>query len=200
VTSLTSRCLPPILVEIPFPAAHRPDIDWQEAAICRQADPELFFPIGTSGAEIQRPKAVCARCPVRRPSLAYALATRQEFGIWGGRDENERRLLHLAAEIAGAGGDVTQALARMLRQVSVSRVRGEPSPIALGRQIVRPGAISPVSHGSTKGANSGVSLLLQPSWLPRLPNRIGHLDSHLPGRVSCALSRNLTGSRGASTR
>jgi hypothetical protein len=57
VTSLTSRCLPPILAEIPFPVAHRPDIDWQEAAICRQADPELFFPIGTTGAavaEIQR--------------------------------------------------------------------------------------------------------------------------------------------------
>lgn len=97
MTSLTSRYLPPILTELPFPAAHRPDIDWQEAAICRQADPELFFPGGTTGAavaEIQRAKAVCARCPVRRPCLAYALATRQEFGIWGGRDENERRLLH----------------------------------------------------------------------------------------------------------
>ena len=97
VTSLTSRCLPPILAEIPFPAARRPDTGWQEAAICRQADPELFFPIGTTGAavaEIQQAKAVCARCPVRRPCLAYALATRQEFGIWGGRDENERRLLH----------------------------------------------------------------------------------------------------------
>jgi WhiB family redox-sensing transcriptional regulator len=97
VTSLTSRYLPPILAEIPIPAAHRPDIDWQEAAICRQADPELFFPIGTTGAavaEIQRAKAVCARCPVRRPCLTYALATRQEFGIWGGRDENERRLLN----------------------------------------------------------------------------------------------------------
>lgn len=97
MTSLRSRCLPPILAEIPFPAAHGPDIDWQEAAICRQVDPELFFPIGTTGAavaEIQQAKAVCARCPVRRPCLAYALATRQEFGIWGGRDENERRLLH----------------------------------------------------------------------------------------------------------
>lgn len=69
MTSLTSRCLPPILAEIPLPAVHRPDIDWQEAAICRQADPELFFPIGTTGAavaEIQRAMAVCARC---RPSL-----------------------------------------------------------------------------------------------------------------------------------
>jgi len=72
-------------------------MDWRHRAICRDEDPELFFPIGETGAaaaEIQRAKAVCARCPVRRPCLAYALATGQEFGIWGGRDENERRLLH----------------------------------------------------------------------------------------------------------
>jgi WhiB family redox-sensing transcriptional regulator len=31
---------------------------------------------------------------VRQPCLTFALATRQEFGIWGGHDENERRLLH----------------------------------------------------------------------------------------------------------
>ena len=67
------------------------------AAACGQADPELFFPIGSAGAgaaEIQRAKAICAGCPVRHPCLTYALATSQEFGIWGGRDENERRLLH----------------------------------------------------------------------------------------------------------
>lgn len=96
MTSPPSRCLPPTLAEILIPAA-RPDIDWQEAAMCRQADPELFFPIGTTGAavgETQRAKAVCARCPVQRPCLAYAMTTGQDFGIWGGRDENERRLLH----------------------------------------------------------------------------------------------------------
>ncbi|MFY9928870.1 MAG: WhiB family transcriptional regulator [Streptosporangiaceae bacterium] len=62
----------------------------------RQADPELFFPIGSAGiaaAQILRAKAICAGCPVRRPCLTYALATSQEFGIWGGRDEDERRLL-----------------------------------------------------------------------------------------------------------
>jgi WhiB family redox-sensing transcriptional regulator len=31
---------------------------------------------------------------VQQPCLAYAMITRQEFGIWGGCDENERRLLH----------------------------------------------------------------------------------------------------------
>lgn len=94
MTSVTSRTPLPVSAEISRLAAHRQDAEWQEAAVCRQADPELFFPIGSAGtaaAEIQRAKAIC---PVRRPCLTYALATSQEFGIWGGRDETERRLLH----------------------------------------------------------------------------------------------------------
>lgn len=97
MTSVTPRNLHVVQAEISRLAAYRRDADWQEAAVCRQADPELFFPIGSAGAaaaEIQRAKAICARCPVWRPCLTYALATSQEFGIWGGRDENERRLLH----------------------------------------------------------------------------------------------------------
>ena len=69
---------------------------WQESAACRDADTELFFPIGSAGqavAEMRQAVALCAGCPVRRPCLTYALVTGQEFGIWGGYDENERRLL-----------------------------------------------------------------------------------------------------------
>jgi WhiB family redox-sensing transcriptional regulator len=72
------------------------DTPWEELAACRQADPELFFPIGTTGpavAQIRQAKAVCAGCPVREPCLAYALSTGQDFGIWGGYDETERRRL-----------------------------------------------------------------------------------------------------------
>jgi WhiB family transcriptional regulator, redox-sensing transcriptional regulator len=97
VTSATSRNPASIQAALPTPAAHRLPTAWQEAAACLQADPELFFPIGTTGkaaAEIQHAKAVCVRCPVQQPCLAYALTTGQEFGIWGGCDENERRPLH----------------------------------------------------------------------------------------------------------
>jgi len=45
-------------------------------------------------AETQQAKAICARCPVRQPCLAYALATGQAYGIWGGYDEEERRVLN----------------------------------------------------------------------------------------------------------
>ena len=69
---------------------------WRESAACRYLDPELFFPLSTTGrgaAEAGQAKAVCARCPVRQACLDFALATGQEFGIWGGRDERELRLL-----------------------------------------------------------------------------------------------------------
>lgn len=69
---------------------------WTESAACRGADPELFFPISSAGVsqrQIRSAKAVCARCPVRPACLDYALATGQRFGIWGGLDEDERRLL-----------------------------------------------------------------------------------------------------------
>jgi WhiB family transcriptional regulator, redox-sensing transcriptional regulator len=69
---------------------------WRDSAACRHVDTELFFPIGKAGAavaETRRAKLVCAGCPVRRACLAFALATGQEYGIWGGYDEDERRQL-----------------------------------------------------------------------------------------------------------
>ena len=42
-------------------------MDWRHRAICRDEDPELFFPVGTSGPallQIAEAKSVCRRCPV----------------------------------------------------------------------------------------------------------------------------------------
>ena len=67
--------------------------DWRSAAACRSADPELFFPISNSGKsleQIAKAKAICADCLVRRDCLAFALRTRQVYGIWGGASEVER--------------------------------------------------------------------------------------------------------------
>ena len=79
------------------PATSHRSSSWRESAACRSYDPELFFPIGKAGpalAQVQRAKAVCARCPVRLRCLIFALDTRQQYGIWGGYDEDERRDLH----------------------------------------------------------------------------------------------------------
>jgi len=69
---------------------------WAARGACRHADPELFFPVAPAGsalAQLARAKKVCARCPVRTPCLEFALETGQDFGVWGGTSEQERRVM-----------------------------------------------------------------------------------------------------------
>ncbi len=72
------------------------DYSWRNQAICRDTDPDLFFPIGTTGQallQIARAKEVCGECPVSTECLEYALETNQDSGIWGGLDEEQRRAI-----------------------------------------------------------------------------------------------------------
>lgn len=74
-------------------------MDWIQRARCRSEDPELFFPVGTSGTaveQVQRARAVCMRCQVRPQCLEWALATGQDSGVWGGLSEEERRAVRRA--------------------------------------------------------------------------------------------------------
>lgn len=71
-----------------------PKQDWRHASACRDEDPELFFPIGTSGPallQIEQAKAVCRRCDVTDQCLQWALDSGQDAGVWGGMSEEERR-------------------------------------------------------------------------------------------------------------
>lgn len=69
---------------------------WRHKAACLGEDPELFFPVGSTGAALERieaAKAVCQRCAVSTHCLEYALETNQDAGVWGGLQEDERRTL-----------------------------------------------------------------------------------------------------------
>jgi WhiB family redox-sensing transcriptional regulator len=71
-------------------------VNWRDEAECLSIDPELFFPVGTSGpalVQIQEAKSVCRRCPVVDECLQWALDSGEETGIWGGTDEDERILI-----------------------------------------------------------------------------------------------------------
>lgn len=71
--------------------------DWRHDSACRDSDPELHFPIGTSGPALiqaEQAKAVCRPCPVRDQCLQWALETRTDYGVWGGMTEDERRAIH----------------------------------------------------------------------------------------------------------
>jgi len=70
--------------------------DWRDTAACRDSEPNLFFPIGSTGSavdQIEAAKAICLECSVREECLNYALETNQEAGVWGGYAEDERRRL-----------------------------------------------------------------------------------------------------------
>ena len=70
------------------------DYSWRNEAVCRDTDPELFFPVGTTGQallQIDKAKEVCDECPVKVKCLDFALETNQDSGIWGGTSEEERR-------------------------------------------------------------------------------------------------------------
>ncbi|MFD3958104.1 WhiB family transcriptional regulator [Streptomyces bacillaris] len=70
--------------------------NWRTHAACREEDPDLFFPIGTSGPAVVQAaeaKAVCRTCPVQAQCLEWALENGQDTGVWGGLAEDERRAL-----------------------------------------------------------------------------------------------------------
>lgn len=63
--------------------------NWTEFSKCANVDPSLLFPGDGSG--VDDAKKFCKDCPVKGRCLEYALATRQDFGVWGGTSERERR-------------------------------------------------------------------------------------------------------------
>ena len=73
--------------------------DWRVDAACRDTDPDLFFPVGTTGPAIEQiasAKAVCGECDAQSECLEFALATNQDSGVWGGTSEEERRQIRRA--------------------------------------------------------------------------------------------------------
>jgi len=72
------------------------DGNWRKDAACRDTDPDLFFPVGTTGPaieQIESAKAVCRTCDAQVACLEFALSTNQDSGVWGGTSEEERRKL-----------------------------------------------------------------------------------------------------------
>jgi len=74
------------------PESERGD-DWRTRANCRDEDPELFFPIGTSGTaleQIRRARKICRECPVIMECLENALQFRNQEGVAAGLTASER--------------------------------------------------------------------------------------------------------------
>lgn len=77
--------------------------EWADDASCRGKAGKrsiVFFPAGED-LDVAA-KRICATCPSQAACLEFALATDQQHGIWGGRNESERR----AIALAGAPNDL----------------------------------------------------------------------------------------------
>jgi WhiB family transcriptional regulator, redox-sensing transcriptional regulator len=79
------------------PAINETEPYWRSQAACVGVDPEIFFPISTTGPVAERleqeAKNVCRQCPAIDACLRWAIASGQDFGIAGGMSEKERRSL-----------------------------------------------------------------------------------------------------------
>ncbi|GHE49817.1 hypothetical protein GCM10018785_19220 [Streptomyces longispororuber] len=85
--------------------------DWIRRAACTDEDPELFFPVGTTGPaerEQEEAKRICERCPVMRQCLTYALRSGQTSGVWGGKGERELAELRGSASARRRAGVSTR--------------------------------------------------------------------------------------------
>jgi WhiB family transcriptional regulator, redox-sensing transcriptional regulator len=86
-TSTDSK--PVRLLPITMPLRVIPAVgDWHGRGLCTGRDPDIFFPSHGDPGVVAR--QTCAPCPVRDDCLRYATGA-DEFGIWGGLDQQERR-------------------------------------------------------------------------------------------------------------
>lgn len=70
---------------------HEDGYAWRTRATCARlprAAKVAFF--GSNVSDDQHAKAVCAMCPVIADCRAYALASRESWGVWGGMTAKER--------------------------------------------------------------------------------------------------------------
>jgi len=89
------------------------DHTWRNDAACLEEDPELFFPIGTTGPAIgqaQNAREVCDGCDVEAKCLVWALTQNINEGVWGGTTEAERRALKRRMKRARDTEDATRKM------------------------------------------------------------------------------------------
>lgn len=84
---------------------HAPDVpgpvralSWADAALCAQADPDLWFELSgvrfeqkANGEREAAAKSICRRCPVLAECRDYAMSDPSLHGIWGGLTAKERQ-------------------------------------------------------------------------------------------------------------
>lgn len=76
-----------------FVVPQDPGDGWRERGACTLpgVNPEWFYPDKTGS--YRQARKVCAGCPVLEQCRAWALATREPHGMWGGLSEHQRQTI-----------------------------------------------------------------------------------------------------------
>ena len=71
---------------------------WMDLGLCAQVDPNLFFAEFKGDKHARTAVKVCATCDVKDQCFEYAMNVQpvDDFGVWGGTTEMERKRLRLA--------------------------------------------------------------------------------------------------------
>lgn len=74
--------------------ANKPyDLSWQKDGACAKPENkhlvDAFF--SDDRSEQHKAKNLCFTCPVRKDCIKFALETKEIWGVWGGKDEDEIR-------------------------------------------------------------------------------------------------------------
>jgi WhiB family redox-sensing transcriptional regulator len=98
-------------------------VNWHEDIACRDADPDLFFPIGTTGPalrQMEEAKRICRDCPVQIQCLGWALENGAADGVWGGTTPEERRVIRSVSRKREPLGQMT--MTRVITQQSAENM------------------------------------------------------------------------------
>ena len=108
------------------------DRGWMANAACRHLGPVAFFDL----EDPTEAKTACAACSVRPACLAYALATRQVRGVWGGLTTAERRQANPAAiEVVASRGPKRRLSDDRLRELLAGADPDRPAVAQLRARV-----------------------------------------------------------------
>jgi WhiB family transcriptional regulator, redox-sensing transcriptional regulator len=71
-----------------------PSENWRDRGACRDLEQpvmDAFFVNTEDGDQVA--VAICQQCPVRAECLAFAVASGEQYGVWGGRTQAQVRRL-----------------------------------------------------------------------------------------------------------
>lgn len=79
------------------------DDSWKKDAACKDMDSYMFFPEQGANHHFKKAKKVCARCPVYKQCMNFAIVNNIPYGVWGGLTpkERERSTAELVASLEG---------------------------------------------------------------------------------------------------